>query len=416
MAFRFFASFYLLYAATGALSEVPGFSWVSRADDAVRRVLVSWFGRVVLRMDQPMDFSAGGSGDKLSDWVGAALMLGLAAVAALAWSGFDHGRRADGWVRDFLRIALRYTLASSMLSYGILKLLHLQMSGPQLARLIETYGESSPMGLAWTFMGLSWPYSAFAGGLEFVGGLLLFFRRTTALGALLLVAVMANVFAMNLCFDIPVKLYSGLMLSVSIVLAAPALPRLVELLVWHRNPAPLPRDEHMRPWPAGRLRPYVSVIKALIVINIVWDSAGERTWQWLTTPPPARPEIYGLYEVERFTREGVELPPLLSDGRRWRRVLIESRLFTTVILMDERRLRFQGRLSANPDRLWLRPAGLPEAPRQAFRFQQPAPDRLVLSGQLDGVALTVELRRADESKLLLINRGFHWISERPFNR
>jgi len=30
--------------------------------------------------------------------------------------------------------------------------------------------------------------------------------------------------------------------------------------------------------------------------------------------------------------------------------------------------------------------------------------------------LAVKLRKSDPSKFLLVNRGFHWINERPFNR
>jgi hypothetical protein len=34
---------------------------------------------------------------------------------------------------------------------------------------------------------------------------------------------------------------------------------------------------------------------------------------------------------------------------------------------------------------------------------------------MGGSVLAVGLRRVDTSKLLLISRGFHWISEYPFN-
>src|SRR4030095_7643936 len=92
--------------------------------------------------------------------------------------------------------------------YGMIKVFRGQFPSPSPGRLIETYGDSSPMGLMWNFMGYSSAYVIFAGVSESLGALLLFFRRTTTLGALVLTAVMTNVVAMNLCFDVCVKLGS----------------------------------------------------------------------------------------------------------------------------------------------------------------------------------------------------------------
>ena len=36
--------------------------------------------------------------------------------------------------------------------------------------------------------------------------------------------------------------------------------------------------------------------------------------------------------------------------------------------------------------------------------------------QLDGHEVTAVLQRVDETKKNLSGRGFHWVSERPFNR
>jgi hypothetical protein len=51
-----------------------------------------------------------------------------------------------------------------------------------------------------------------------------------------------------------------------------------------------------------------------------------------------------------------------------------------------------------------------------FTYGQPEPDVLTLAGTLDGKAIRARFRRADESRFLLVTRGFHWINERPFIR
>jgi hypothetical protein len=50
--------------------------------------------------------------------------------------------------------------------------------------------------------------------------------------------------------------------------------------------------------------------------------------------------------------------------------------------------------------------------KQIFQYSQPDSDHLLLEGE----AVVVRLRKVDVSKFLLVNRGFNWINERPFNR
>jgi hypothetical protein len=40
----------------------------------------------------------------------------------------------------------------------------------------------------------------------------------------------------------------------------------------------------------------------------------------------------------------------------------------------------------------------------------------VLTGTVDNDPLEIRMRRKDPSEFLLVNRGFHWINELPFNR
>jgi hypothetical protein len=49
-------------------------------------------------------------------------------------------------------------------------------------------------------------------------------------------------------------------------------------------------------------------------------------------------------------------------------------------------------------------------------WSRPDPDHVVLEGTYMGSPVTIRLSRVDMNKFLLLNRGFHWISEMPFNR
>jgi hypothetical protein len=51
-----------------------------------------------------------------------------------------------------------------------------------------------------------------------------------------------------------------------------------------------------------------------------------------------------------------------------------------------------------------------------FKYDLPEPDKLELEGSMDGKAIAATLKRAPEKQYELMNRGFHWISELPYNR
>lgn len=417
LGFRFLTLWLVVFALSRIFGIVPGLGWFSGRMYLMWRTVVPWFGRSVLHLPQPVSLAASGSGDKMFDWVQAAATLSLAAVGALIWVWFDRKRSWDGWARDLSTVAVRYTLGVTMLSYGLSKIFYQQMPAPGFYRLLETYGESSPMGLLWTFMGQSQAYSIFAGGLEFLGGALLFFRRTTTLGALIIFAVMLNVLMMNLCFDVPVKLYSAYYLFLSIVLFAPDMRRLLNVLLLHR---PAPAVAVARPWPTRRThlaRPLMMVVKVLIVGWIAWLMPVQRTMAWAATPAVVKSELYGLYEVESFTRNGEVLPPLLTDRVRWRRIAIDEKNYLIVVYMNDLRGGFRLKPGKEPGKLLVE-AVARTAPvlKRELAFTRPTPDTLTLDGDFGGAKISVKLKRVDDTKLLLPNRGFHWVSEQPFNR
>jgi uncharacterized membrane protein YphA (DoxX/SURF4 family) len=414
---RFLIRFGVLYVGLFLLIRIPGLipglGWITRYTQQFWRAVVPWFGKEVLHLDKTVAFTFSGSGDKLYDWVQVAAMLAFALVGAGIWVWFDRARRGDRITSELARIGLRYALGATMLSYGIAKVLHQQMPAPGMHRLLQPYGESSPMGLLWTFMGQSWVYSAFAGGLECLGGLLLFFRRTTTLGALILVTVMANVFLMNMTFDVPVKLYSAHYLIFALVLAAPDAKRLLNVLVWHR---PADAASITRPWPTGRAGRLFTIVKALIVIWILWMGATQQIWRWAERPVPPKSEYYGIYEVERFTYNGEERPPLTTDALRWRRVAVDEENRVTVLYMTDARVMLRLRRGPGKDRITLEQLNTRDSRRGTMTVSRDPSGALVLSGEYYGANIVAHLKRSDDRRLLLRERGFHWISEQPFNR
>jgi hypothetical protein len=54
--------------------------------------------------------------------------------------------------------------------------------------------------------------------------------------------------------------------------------------------------------------------------------------------------------------------------------------------------------------------------RATFSYARPAPDQLALDGAMDGHKIQLKLKLQDRDKFTIVNRGFHWINEYPFQR
>ena len=114
-----------------------------------------------------------------------------------------------------------------------------------------------------------------------------------------------------------------------------------------------------------------------------------------------------------MTIDGIERAPLVTDYQRWRRVVIQSPTSVTFWRMDDTPLTYQGKIDLDAKAITLTPT--PNS-KIVFAVQQPAKDRLVLDGNLEGRKLHMETTYFDRSRFLLVNRGFNWIQELPFNR
>jgi hypothetical protein len=51
-----------------------------------------------------------------------------------------------------------------------------------------------------------------------------------------------------------------------------------------------------------------------------------------------------------------------------------------------------------------------------FAYERPRRDRLILDGDMDGQKLRLAMHLVERDSFLLVNRGFHWVQEYPFNR
>jgi hypothetical protein len=140
------------------------------------------------------------------------------------------------------------------------------------------------------------------------------------------------------------------------------------------------------------------LVGSMLLSGLAWyDDGGGRP----------KPELYGIWTVTTFTRDGAPLPPLTTQQHRWQRLIIE----------DPDRLSYQqmdGELVTRAAAINTHTITLSDAPvSSTLTVDRTAPDQLRLSGQLAGHPVTMTLRRLDLDSLPLHRNGFHWIQEYP---
>jgi hypothetical protein len=418
-AFRCACVYFLLYSfpqplqALFGASFLPGWAtypWekLSGWYDSGSNAFYVWVGKHCFGVQ--IEILPTGSGDTLLAYVQLPTMLALALVGALVWSWFARNVKEHARAYGWLRIYLRYVVAVTLLGYGLYKIFPLQFGTPRLDRLMEPYGESSPMGILWTFMAASVPYTFFGGLMEALGGVLLFWRRTTTLGALVAIAVMSNVVMLNFCYDVPVKLYSAHILLMAAFLVLPDARRLLDVLLLNRPTAAREfAPSVLTPgWRIARNVAKYAFLLSAVVSQVVTCMSDSRLGG-------KRHELYGVYEVQEFTRNGTAEDAQLANKSRWRSLSVNEYGGVWVRAMDDSKS-FLRAETDEKTKVTTFTRAKKEGAQDVLALSQPDDEHLALEGKLGDDALLVKLKKLPLPEFQLTTRGFHWIQEFPYNR
>lgn len=150
-------------------------------------------------------------------------------------------------------------------------------------------------------MAASKPYTMFCGASEVLGGVLLLVPQLTTLGALITMGAMANVFALNMTYDVPVKLASLHYLLMALFLVAAEAKRLMNVLVLNRPAAarePVPLSN--RRW-VNRGAVILSGVIGIVLLVTLTKFSLKRYVRENPPAPAPRPALYGVWSVDEFS-------------------------------------------------------------------------------------------------------------------
>lgn len=419
--FRFFFLYFGLFILIQNNGAFPYWNLVAYFQTQGLHILIPWIGKNVLHLPYEITIFTNGSGDTTYDYVVLLLIFVTAVAGTLLWSLLDRNRSQYQVLYYWLTVGIRFYVGLMLINYGLVKVFKLQFPYPSLYRLTELYGDSSPMGLAWTFLGFSTGYNLFMGIAEVLAVLLLF-RRTLALGAIITLMTTANVMAVNYFYDVPVKILSTHLVLMTLFLLLYNASDLWQFFLGNGKQLNLIRQPQF----SKRWIPITgNVVKGLLVVYTL----GFGSYQALAMmkqygDQAPRNKFYGLYEVKEFIMNGDTLPPLITDTLRWRHLILESDMYARVRMMNDSTNGFQLRIDSIAHSMQFTHRTLPD---QQFNFRYSLvsnkqdsliSDQLVLEGTNKQDSLYIYLNRIPDfrKKFRLTNRGFHWVNEYPYNR
>ncbi|MEV6275940.1 DoxX family protein [Nocardia sp. NPDC051832] len=411
--FRFCVSYFLLFglaftqivflfagAVTDFLSEESvlwRISWLTAGPE--------WVGRTVFGVDAPLRMSE--SGDQAYIWVLICCLLLLAVLVTIVWTVRDR-RTEYARLGAWFVWAARIVLGTQLLWYGIAKLVPNQMPYPPLTTLLEPFGGFTRMEVLWHQVGISPVYQMLLGAVEVLAAVLLLFARTATLGGLLALVCLAQVFVLNMTYDVPVKLFSFHLLSLTAVVLAPQARTLANILVLQRSSAPAVQpvlSERAQTNHIAKILPLVLGLMASVTcLRDAWQCWHD--WGY----GAAKPALYGIWDVTEFSADGRALPPLTTDEFRWQRLIVDipgrtqQRTGLAFQRMNGTLVPARGEVNAAE-----RTIAMPGI--ATFAYHSPTPELLFLQGDLNGLSVTVSLTRHNLDDFRVRRPGFHWVQE-----
>ncbi|MEO8712708.1 MAG: hypothetical protein ABI405_11320 [Parafilimonas sp.] len=411
--FRFSAAYFFIFIFPFPIGYLPFTDAISTWLNGFWDALVPWAGKYILHVSYPVTIKPNGSGDTTYNYVQLFLMVLLAIIAAIIWSVADRKRKNYDALLYWVMVYVRYYLAFTMMSYGIYKIIKTQFPFP-FYNLNETYGESSPMGLLWNFMGYSTAFNMFTGLAEAIAGFLLLFRKTTTFGALMSMTVLSNIVAMNFCFDVPVKIYSSILLLMAVFIAAPDMKRLINF--FFRNKA-VPAVNIQPKFPKRWMKITWISVKILLIASVVYLTISQVWTGYKSYGDDAtqRTPLFGIYNVENFVKNNDTLPKLATDTAQWKSINISFAGYATIKTMNDSTKGY----SFTPDtakKTIVIYSYSDTAHKSTLTYAWQDSAHLILHGKLKDDSVYIVMQKQDLKKLQLLSRGFHWINEYPYNR
>ncbi len=268
-------------------------------------------------------------GSTLLGWANWVITLIAAIIGGLIWTFVVLARKTERseykTLYYWLRVVVRYRAGIGIIGFGFTKLLPVQMPYPGLGLLNTNFGDMTTQKIFWLSVGIVPWYQVFAGVVECLAGTLLFFRRTTTIGAILLIGALGDITYVNLAYDGGVHVYASYFVLLSAFLLVDDIPKLYNLLIRERltvsTPFYPPFPRWLKVTRAGlkslTIFLFLGVLFYLQLVNFLYDPYKQPAVAGVRT-------LRGNYAVTEFRVNNKIIPYSPLDSVGWHEVEFEN--------------------------------------------------------------------------------------------
>jgi hypothetical protein len=139
-----------------------------------------------------------------------------------------------------------------------------------------------------------------------------------------------------------------------------------------------------------------------------------KAWHEFGGGVPQAP-LYGIWQVDELAIDGHIRAPLTIDYGRWRKVVFDFPGYMQLQRMDDSITGYEAKIDTQHHTIALT-SPLPKGWKGNLTYDRPTPDHMTLAGTMGDQQVRMNLTLMDMHKFNLVNRGFNWVQEYPFNR
>jgi uncharacterized membrane protein YphA (DoxX/SURF4 family) len=395
--FLFLSLYTFFYIFPFPFDSFPGLEHFFSYYDRLTNAFTLWAGRHLFGITHIQKQQFSDSGDTIFDYSKVLVFFVVSLLMTCIILFADRKRSNYKNLNAWLFVYIRYCIGFYMLVYGFDKVFKSHFPFPSLEKLEQPFGQSSPQGLLWAFMGYSTTYTVYLGIIEVISGFLLFFRRTTTIGAILISAILLNVTILNFSYDVPVKLFALHLLAYAIILLSPYFRSIFNFFILQKE-AKLPeqfRPDHPKLILNYRIPIKLIMIGAFTLLFMNFSIVNMRTDGDNAPKPP----LYGIYKATGFS---------IHPGRFINKIIFDSKY--SILNYEGRDHYYDTKIDTISKIIYL-------------QSNSNASEKLRLNYELTNGSLTITendssvtaFKKINTQYYPLIRRKFHWVVEYPEN-
>ncbi len=339
--------------------------------------------------------------DFSSDSKGLYFLLSFLAIASFIFTPFllrllSQNQREK--FKNYIVLIATYYLAFILMKYGFDKVFKAQFHLPEPNILYTPFGKLDKDILFWSTMGTSYSYNLFMGFAEIIPAILILFNRTRQIGLLISLGVLINVLAINLSFDISVKLFSAFLILINLYLLIPTLGILWNLFIL--NKVIRLKNQFNFSIPKSTKIIIKTIVIGLLLLESLFPYLNSENFN---DDISKRPFLHGAYVVQEFNQNGIFLNTSNSPVKR---IFIHRDGY--LILQNQQDEMTDYKLEINQIKNTFILSDY-ELNKTIISYSYSKRDRLLkLSSTKNGDTLLIKTKAINWQQLPALQKQFHW--------